>query len=401
MPYSTHRMHSGSSKRLPSIPPMSITGQPKSAQIRVTVALASASLPQMNMSGGPPGSCGSTMSELPTILNAFTTLAAGSQRCTCSPAESFHPRSRAGGAFGAKTSGFVASITTLPARFRAPASCSALSVPLHSVARTITSPNAAASAKLPPLAFGPAAFTNAASFGLFASREPIFTSCPRRANPVPSARPTSPVPRTPIFTVPPSCAVPEAASRQPSACEPGHPCVQVLHPEPDADDVRLLAPLPVTVGGSHEGAVRQQLQPGVRGVPAVHVVHQSRAVPAVPSSEEVFVPPHPDDPVPLRRAACRHVPEGDDQPPVRCVARHVPITGELPGQLARDAPLRPLVGRDDDLRGRTAPVLAEERRELPAVGRADQSRLAQVEGRVLGDGARCAPGEAAVGGLRG
>ncbi len=64
-------MHSGSSKRAPSMPPMSMVFQPKAVRMPVTVVLAPPSLPQMNISGGPPGNCGLNMCALPTILNAF------------------------------------------------------------------------------------------------------------------------------------------------------------------------------------------------------------------------------------------------------------------------------------------------------------------------------------------
>src|SRR6185369_10067935 len=89
----TQAQHIGSSMREASMPPRSMVSQPNSLRISVTTFLAPSSLPPMNMVGGPPGSLGSTMSELPTMLNALTTLASGSQRCTCSPPESDQPRS--------------------------------------------------------------------------------------------------------------------------------------------------------------------------------------------------------------------------------------------------------------------------------------------------------------------
>ncbi len=74
-----------------------------------------------------------------------------------------------------KTSGLVASISTLPVRFCAPAIRSAFSVPLHKVHRTASSANCAASAKLPVDAAGPVSAAQALAFALFASRDPIFT----------------------------------------------------------------------------------------------------------------------------------------------------------------------------------------------------------------------------------
>ena len=96
------------------------------------------------------------MLALPTMLNALTTRASGSQRCTCSPPESVWPRASPGGCPGpAKASGLVASITTLPARLSAPASRRAFSVPLHAVASTASSAKVAASAKVPVNARSP------------------------------------------------------------------------------------------------------------------------------------------------------------------------------------------------------------------------------------------------------
>ena len=43
----------------------------------MTFSFASASLPAMIMSGGPPGTFGSTMFTFPTMLKHFTTCAFG------------------------------------------------------------------------------------------------------------------------------------------------------------------------------------------------------------------------------------------------------------------------------------------------------------------------------------
>src|SRR3984957_17361860 len=180
------------------MPPMSIAGQPKSFRMSVTVRLAPASLPQMNISGGPPGKSGLNICAYPTVLKAFTTCAEGSHRCTCSPAESVCPTASSS-PFGVKTRGLIASMTTLPAKFSAPASWMAFSAPAHDNASTITSPNFTASAKVPVDALIPEVEAHATAFSLCASRDPIFTSCPSAINPFPSARPTSPVPRIPIF----------------------------------------------------------------------------------------------------------------------------------------------------------------------------------------------------------
>ena len=135
---------------------MSITGQPKALRISFTCCFAPPSLPAMNMSGVPSGSEGFTMWAAVTMLNALTTRDFGSQPCTISPPEVEKPTTSRG-APPEKSSGFVASMTTLPARRSAPASRAALSVPAHPVARTARSLSFAASAKvatrtLPPMA---------------------------------------------------------------------------------------------------------------------------------------------------------------------------------------------------------------------------------------------------------
>ena len=61
-----------------------------------------------------------------------------------------------------------------------------------------TSPNFAASAKVPAEAFDPFAFAHSAAFGFGAVRDPILTSLPSETSFVPSLLPTSPVPRIPI-----------------------------------------------------------------------------------------------------------------------------------------------------------------------------------------------------------
>ena len=105
----------GSRRRAPSMPPMSIVGHPNAESISATFFFASALLPQMNMSGGPPGKFGLTMCVFPTVLNALTTYDFGNQRCTCSPAESVCPNANDGGEPGLTKSGLVASITIFPA----------------------------------------------------------------------------------------------------------------------------------------------------------------------------------------------------------------------------------------------------------------------------------------------
>src|SRR3954464_296697 len=92
-------------------------------------------------------------------------------------------------------------MTTLPRKLSAPACSRALWLAIPRVASTTISPNRAASANVPAEARGPFSLAKACALGLPASRAPIFTSCPRVMNALPSALPTSPVPRMPTFMI--------------------------------------------------------------------------------------------------------------------------------------------------------------------------------------------------------
>src|SRR5262249_21338661 len=91
------------------------------------------------------------------------------------------------------------SISTLPARLPTPASPRAASECMPAVQWTTSSPNAAASAKLPSLARSPASAAHATAFSLPAWRDPIITSWPSSTSFVASAWPTIPVPSTAIL----------------------------------------------------------------------------------------------------------------------------------------------------------------------------------------------------------
>src|SRR6266513_1223736 len=141
------------------------------------------------------------MCALPTVLNALTTLDWGSRRCTCSPAESVKPTPSVGGPLGVGWSGLVTSMTTLPARCFGSASWIACSVPDQAVASTAISPNLTASPGLATEPFPAVSLIQSLSLSSSGLRVPIFTSWPRAAKPLPSAWPTTPEPRMPIFIV--------------------------------------------------------------------------------------------------------------------------------------------------------------------------------------------------------
>ena len=179
---------------------MSSDSHPNSSSTRTTVFFAAASLPQINIVGLPPAKLGLTMRALPTELNAFTRRASGNSFCRRSIRESSSVVKNFSTPLvgGASPMGFVASMTVLPARLRAPAdrSTSAAADPL--TASTASSPNFAASSKLPMPAFG---FWRAQSASLSGVRVAIMTSYPCFRNPPAKTLATSPEPRTPTFMI--------------------------------------------------------------------------------------------------------------------------------------------------------------------------------------------------------
>src|SRR6185295_10687022 len=133
----------------------------------------------------------------PVVLKILTTAAPGHHAATCSPAESSAPKTRPE---RSGLSGFVQSNTILPTR--PPALWIAFSVAPHGTVSTTTSPNAAAAATEPAAARPPSLVieaTSAPTFASPASRTPNRISCPAPAQPRPSAPPTLPAPRIPIF----------------------------------------------------------------------------------------------------------------------------------------------------------------------------------------------------------
>jgi hypothetical protein len=114
-------------------------------------------------------------------------------RYAVSPPESVLAMASTGGTSFEKSSGFVTSMTTLPAKFFSPAILIALGVPSHSVAITTISPNAAASAKLPAVVLLRCFAAHDATFSWL--RVPILIVCPVAIKPSASRCPTSPDPR--------------------------------------------------------------------------------------------------------------------------------------------------------------------------------------------------------------
>src|SRR5438309_2673356 len=186
--------------RAPAMSPMSktsSTGQPKLPSSSLTSALAAPSLPHTKIT--EPGTCeGSTMIDAFTVFSDFTTRASGNSRWICSPTESSLHTDSVGGMPLEKSSGLEASISTFPLRFSGPAMRSASTLTAPGVQLKTTSPNEAASPKLPSLAPSLAPLAQSTAFSLPAEREPIFTSCPSSTSLVAIVWPTMPVPRTPM-----------------------------------------------------------------------------------------------------------------------------------------------------------------------------------------------------------
>src|SRR6188472_2299694 len=177
------------------MPPMSITGQPNSARSWVTACLAASSFPAINMSGSSPVKLGLIITSACTTLRPLTTYPSGISRWMRSPNESVVPTNNPG-CPEEKSSGSLASIMILPVKFSTPASRMTSSAALPRTDNTTSSPNWAASAKVPTCAPGPAWRNHPDNF--VESREPIITGWPFCRNPVASVCPAGPEPRTPI-----------------------------------------------------------------------------------------------------------------------------------------------------------------------------------------------------------
>ncbi len=112
----------------------------------------------------PPASPpGSTVTGALTVLSVFTTRADGNARWICSPGESLFGTDSVAGKPREKSSGLEMSTSGLPARCASPASRSASNATAPAVALTTSSPWAAASAKVPTRASGPASASHVRS----------------------------------------------------------------------------------------------------------------------------------------------------------------------------------------------------------------------------------------------
>src|SRR5262249_12210643 len=126
------------------------------------------------------------MLPAPVVLSALKTAAPGAQFATCSPAEVLKPRTSCKPSLP-MPSGFVQSITILPARL--PRLLIAASVADQGVAITTTSASLTASAGALMRCLG-----NAAYFGSAGLRSPQITSSPCLIQACPSVAPTDPAP---------------------------------------------------------------------------------------------------------------------------------------------------------------------------------------------------------------
>src|SRR5262249_35005660 len=172
---------------------------PRSTRMSATCDLASALFPLMKTLWSPGKRCGLTMTLQFIVLRALTTLAPGKALCMRSASESVLQKARKGGGPPDESNGLATSMRTLPSRLLSPAILRASIETTPDVQLKMTSPNAAASAKVPSEAPGPADLAHAAAFSLSRVLDPIMTSCPCSASLPPIAWPTIPVPKTPIF----------------------------------------------------------------------------------------------------------------------------------------------------------------------------------------------------------
>ena len=109
------------------------------------------------------------------MFSVFTTRASGYARWICSPRLSVLQTVSVSRPVS-KVSGLATSISTLPARFSAPAAASASSDTAPPVQFITVWPNSAASANVPCDAFGPASCAHAAAASLSGVRDPNRTS---------------------------------------------------------------------------------------------------------------------------------------------------------------------------------------------------------------------------------
>ena len=174
--------------------------------------------------------------------------------------------------------------------------------------------------------------------------------------------------------------------------------VELLEPQPRAQDVGRLPGVPMAIGGGDEAPVGHPLEPGVGAIPLVGVVLDADAILTRRPAEEIVPVADPGDPIPLGRAPLRHVAEGDEEAPIAGVLRGVAIPGELPREFARRAPRAALIGGGDDLRRRLATVLAQEEGEGAAIGGTDGPRFAEMEIAPAPDLGGLPPAAAAIGG---
>src|SRR5438270_5250660 len=133
------------------------------------------------------------------VLRLLTTRADGNRRWSCSPTLSVLATASRGGMPWEKSRGLETSISTLSPTLPSPAASQAASVTIPPVQLKSSSPKAAASAKVLWLALSPCSVAHAVASALSAVREPSITSWPASISPAPIARPTIPVPRTPIL----------------------------------------------------------------------------------------------------------------------------------------------------------------------------------------------------------
>mmetsp|Transcript_28428 Transcript_28428/g.83077 ORF Transcript_28428/g.83077 Transcript_28428/m.83077 type:complete len:211 (-) Transcript_28428:21-653(-) len=168
----------------------------------VTMTLASASLPQIIIVPRSSPQSGSIIMPFPMVLKALTNLTSANSAWRASMSELYPSGLKKGtmppgGGIGALSMmGFVASMTTFDAS-PAPQALrhAAAAVPL--TARIRTSPNSAASAKVPAETPAPSPDTHSAS--LVGSRELSMAGYPCLWNPAASTFATSPEPRTPTL----------------------------------------------------------------------------------------------------------------------------------------------------------------------------------------------------------
>jgi len=129
----------------------------------------------------------------------------------------------------------------------------------------------------------------------------------------------------------------------------GQTSVELFQCEPNRDDVRRFARVPMTVGGRENSSIAQHLNTRISAIPSMLVVAKPDTAKPLAALEEIGELPDPGDPIPGRGRFFGGVSERNDQAAIPGIFGSVSVTGEASRQLLRSAPGGSFVGGHDEL----------------------------------------------------